>query len=87
MEQVIYSRLEYPTADSFITVLEKLIHLPRLYNNNGIQISGVSVAMGHTHSHRGVILLTYDEESDCYIKLAYSSIPGAIYTNLRKINI
>jgi hypothetical protein len=87
MEQVIYSRLEYPINESVSgsSIFDQFSYLPRELDERGVQIGGISVAIRHTP--RAVIFLTYDEESDSHIKLGYSSIPGSIYTNLRKSKI
>jgi hypothetical protein len=84
MEQVIYSRLEYPIGESVSSdsIFDQFSYLPRELNDCNTQIGGVSVTVRCTP--RAVIFLTYDEESDSHIKLGYSSIPGSIYTNLRK---
>ena len=86
MEQVIYSRVEFPTKESARQIFKVYGHLPAMYNDNNVQIGGVSVLV-RTDPAPAVIMLSYDEEADCYIKLAYGNLPGAIYTNLRESNI
>ena len=80
MEQCIFSRFEFP-AISFDYLAEKYNHLPKEFNEDGTQIGGVCMAFAYPHS---AILLTYDGESDTYLKYELCNHPNLKYTNLRK---
>lgn len=86
MEQVIYSRYEYPIGELTSTheIFTELRNMyPAEFNENNVQVGGIGYAI-RTIGPRSVILLTYDEESDLFLRLKHFSWPGLIYTNLRK---
>ena len=87
MEQVLYSRFEYPISDN--TSHHKLFeecrnNYPQDMTDDGTQIGGIGMAIRCTPGDKAVILLTYDEESSVFLKLKLTGHPGLIYTNLRK---
>ena len=87
MEQVIYSRFEYPIGDEISH--DKLFAecnsmYPRDIRADGLQIGGVSVAIRCTPGDKAVILLAYDEASAVFLTLKLKGQKGLLYTNLRK---
>ena len=87
MEQVIYSRYEYPVEDGIDTdrfFKECKDLYPCDLREDGLQIGGIGTAVRCTPGDKAVILLTYDQASDVFLKLKLMGRPGLKYNNLRK---
>jgi hypothetical protein len=69
--QVIYSRYEFPlgdkTTDEVFEEYRKMFDVE--YNERGLRVGGVSAAINVSHST--VILLTYSEEADDFLRLKF----------------
>lgn len=82
-EQTIYSRWEFPTNDSFSTLVKRF---GGRYADNadGITVEGFDISLRTFAGDRDAIILTYDAESDTYVKLMLVGQKDLQYKNNRK---
>lgn len=67
MQQVIYSRYEYPTTEKSSAIFEEY-GSRSIQDENGTTVGGLTAAV-RCSNPRAVIIFTYDEQSDVYMRL------------------
>ena len=82
-KQVIHSRFEYPLlGQTYSEVFAEYRDMSQC-NENGITGSGITCSI-KSSAPKTVILLTYDRESDTYLKLKLSGVKDLKYRNVLK---
>jgi|SRR5271165_128709 len=69
IEQVIYGRWEYPIGNSHVNEIFTEYRGRSLKREDGIIVGGLSVVISGEHTARTAIILTFDRESDTFMKL------------------
>jgi hypothetical protein len=82
--QIIYSRYEYPIDNSVTlsSLYDKFKH-QSIQNADGITIGGFDICV-RASVDRAAIFLTYDDESDTYLKLALMGQQGLLYKRIQR---
>jgi hypothetical protein len=83
MEQIIYSRYEYSMGNKTPHEIfgEYRDIFESIYNERGVQISGVSAAI--RTGDKVVILLTYSDDVDIFLRLKFYGKKDVRYINYR----